>query len=297
MESDDYFDLLQPLVKKGEEKKKLKPAHVISISSTIQGIKKRLPVADKLARKAVMGVKEAAKVEEILPSGSVSSSAFGPRGQVSANHCGEIIRHDKIAKCHTFFFYLEKVTPFETVKFKPAGDLSIVDMHGRIVFHCFVLHRPGTIKNFHTEVTGVSAAKSAMGITLKMVRYYLTKYFSGKTLVGAATVGDLMALEYQEGEETPFRTEDVQDFSRDRLGSIRLADLAWHCLHRNVQEDAHSSVQDARLTLMAWKQMMAMKKAGVTTFSCPELEQMREDMANLVGLPEGEKKRVWAEQK
>ncbi|XP_035710688.1 uncharacterized protein LOC118436519 [Folsomia candida] len=167
-------------------------------------------------------------------------------------------------------------------------------MSGRIVFHCFVLHRPGTIKNFHT---GVSAAKSAMGIPMEMVRYYLTKYFSGKTLVGAATVGDLMALEYQEGEETPFRTEDVQDFFRDRLGSIGLADLAWHFLHRNVQEDAHSSVQDARLTLMAWKEMTALKKAGVTTFSCPELEQMREERANLVGLPEGEKKRVRSEQK
>jgi len=131
--------------------------------------------------------------------------------------------------------------------------VSIVNFNGEQVYDSFV--RPKElVTDWRTPVSGVSAKHMPDARSLEQVQADVSKILHGNVLVGHAIRHDLDALLLSH----PRR--DIRDTARHppfrKLaggGSPKLKILASEILGIEIQNGAHSSVQDARATMLLFR--------------------------------------------
>lgn len=131
--------------------------------------------------------------------------------------------------------------------------VSIVNYNGEQVYDSFV--RPKEmVTDWRTHVSGILPKHMLEARSLEEVQRDVAKILEGTVLVGHAVRNDLDAL------LLPHPKRDIRDTSKHPPyrkfaggGSPRLKVLASELLGLKIQEGAHSSVEDARATMMLFR--------------------------------------------
>lgn len=131
--------------------------------------------------------------------------------------------------------------------------VSIVNFNGEQVYDSFV--RPKElVTDWRTPVSGVSAKNMPEARSLEQVQADVANILNGNVLVGHAVRNDLDALLLSHPKR------DIRDTARHppfRLyaggSSPRLKILASEILGIEIQTGSHSSVQDARATMLLFR--------------------------------------------
>ena len=131
--------------------------------------------------------------------------------------------------------------------------VSLVNYHGEQLYDSYVLPLE-PVTDWRTHVSGIAPQHMRHARTLKEVQSAVAKLLKGRVLVGHSVRNDLDALLLGHPKR------DVRDTARFPPyrkmaggGSPRLKVLASELLGVEIQEGEHSSVEDARATMMLFK--------------------------------------------
>lgn len=132
--------------------------------------------------------------------------------------------------------------------------LSITNFYGHVVMDEFVKPRE-TVTDWRTWVSGVKPEHMKNAISFKDAQQKCANILKGRVLVGHAIKHDLEALLLSHprsmirdtARHMPFRKEYAQGKSPS------LKKLAKEILKVDIQEGQHSSVEDARMTMLIYK--------------------------------------------
>ena len=140
----------------------------------------------------------------------------------------------------------------------PSNDsalarISIVNYHGHQLYDSFVLPKE-PVTDYRTHVSGITPALLRSARSLEVVQADAAKLLDGKVLVGHAVRNDLDALMLGHPKR------DIRDTSRypgfRQLAGGRtpsLKRLAQEILGVDIQGGEHSSVEDARATMLLFR--------------------------------------------
>ncbi|MCJ1298843.1 3'-5' exonuclease [Hypocenomyce scalaris] len=140
----------------------------------------------------------------------------------------------------------------------PSNDsalarISIVNYHGHQLYDSFVLPKE-PVTDYRTHVSGITPALLRSARSLEVVQADAAKLLDGKVLVGHAVRNDLDALMLGHPKR------DIRDTSRypgfRQLAGGRtpsLKRLAQEVLGVDIQGGEHSSVEDARATMLLFR--------------------------------------------
>ncbi|OJJ47963.1 hypothetical protein ASPZODRAFT_158807 [Penicilliopsis zonata CBS 506.65] len=131
--------------------------------------------------------------------------------------------------------------------------VSIVNYNGEQVYDSYV--RPKEmVTDWRTHVSGISPKHMVNARSLEQVQKDVAEILDGRVLVGHALRNDLDALLFSHPKR------DIRDTSKHPPyrkvaggGSPRLKILASEFLGLTIQEGAHSSVEDARATMLLYR--------------------------------------------
>lgn len=131
--------------------------------------------------------------------------------------------------------------------------VSIVNFNGEQVYDSFV--RPKEmVTDWRTHVSGVAPKHMVEARTLEQVQKDVFDILDGRVLVGHAVSNDLEALLLSHPKRDIRDTSKHQPFRKVAGGSApRLKILASEFLGLNIQEGEHSSVEDARATMLLYR--------------------------------------------
>ena len=131
--------------------------------------------------------------------------------------------------------------------------VSVVNYHGHQVYDSFVQPKE-TVTDYRTHVSGITPKLLQSARTLELVQRDVAALMEGKILVGHAVRHDLDALMFGHPKR------DIRDTSRHppfrRLAAGRtpgLKRLASELLGIDIQGGEHSSVEDARATMLLFR--------------------------------------------
>ena len=148
----------------------------------------------------------------------------------------------------------------EMVGVGPAPDsdsvlarVSIVDFNGDQVYDSFV--RPKEmVTDWRTHVSGITAKHMVGARTFEQVQKDVSGILDGRVVVGHAVKNDLAALLIGHPKREIRDTSRYPPYRKARAGrSPRLKVLAEEFLGLTIQEGAHSSVEDARATMLLYR--------------------------------------------
>ena len=132
--------------------------------------------------------------------------------------------------------------------------ISIVNYHGHQLYDSFVLPKE-PVTDYRTYVSGITPHNLRSARTFEEVQRDVAKLMDGRILVGHAVRHDLDALLLGHPKR------DIRDTSRypkfRKLAGGRtpgLKKLAREVLGINIQANQHSSVEDARATMLLFRQ-------------------------------------------
>ncbi|RLL99268.1 3'-5' exonuclease [Aspergillus turcosus] len=131
--------------------------------------------------------------------------------------------------------------------------VSIVNFNGEQVYDSYV--RPKEmVTDWRTHVSGIAPKHMAEARSLEQVQKDVAEILDGRILVGHAVSNDLDALLLGHPKR------DIRDTSKHPPyrkiaggGSPRLKVLASEFLGLNIQDGAHSSVEDAKATMLLYR--------------------------------------------
>ncbi|KAF4212190.1 hypothetical protein CNMCM8980_010305 [Aspergillus fumigatiaffinis] len=131
--------------------------------------------------------------------------------------------------------------------------VSIVNFNGEQVYDSYV--RPKEmVTDWRTHVSGISPKHMAEARSLEQVQKDVAEILDGRILIGHAVSNDLDALLLGHPKR------DIRDTSKHPPyrkiaggGSPRLKILASEFLGLNIQDGAHSSVEDAKATMLLYR--------------------------------------------
>ena len=137
--------------------------------------------------------------------------------------------------------------------------VSLVDYDGRVVYDAFVRPTEKVI-DYRTAITGITAeVLGRKGEKFTVVRAKVMQLIEGKILVGHAIHHDFETLEMDRPEESLIRDTclfpPLRPPNRKQTPSLKL--LAEYWLDKQMQSGAHSSVEDARTTMILYKRFQA----------------------------------------
>ena len=131
--------------------------------------------------------------------------------------------------------------------------VSIVNYHGYQLYDSFVKPKEA-VTDHRTAVSGITSALLSQARTLEAVQHDVVQLFEGRILVGHAIRNDLDALLLGHSKR------DIRDTSRHpafrSLAGGRtpaLKKLAKEVLGVNIQGGEHSSIEDARATMLLFR--------------------------------------------
>ncbi|KAI9827249.1 MAG: 3'-5' exonuclease [Thelocarpon impressellum] len=132
--------------------------------------------------------------------------------------------------------------------------VSVVDWHGRQVYDSFVKPRE-RVTDWRTSISGVGAWHMSTARTLEEVQASIAGLLDGRILVGHGIRHDLQVLLLSHPRS------DIRDTSRHppfrKLAGGKtpgLKKLARSYLGWEIQTGTHSSIEDARATMMVFRQ-------------------------------------------
>lgn len=131
--------------------------------------------------------------------------------------------------------------------------VSVVDFHGRQVYDSYVKPKE-RVTNWRTAVSGISQKSMRFARDFEEVQKDVDKLLQGRILIGHDIKHDLEALilshPAREIRDTakypPFRK-----YGNGRKPALRL--LAQQILSVEIQDGAHSSIEDARVTMLLFR--------------------------------------------
>ncbi|KAI4122244.1 MAG: hypothetical protein LQ347_006575 [Umbilicaria vellea] len=140
----------------------------------------------------------------------------------------------------------------------PANDsalarVSIVNYHGHQLYDSFVLPKE-QITDYRTHVSGITPALLRTARSLEVVQADVAKLLDGKILVGHAVRNDLDALMLGHPKRDIRDTSRYPAFRQLAGGKTpSLKKLAKEVLGVEIQSGEHSSVEDARATMLLFR--------------------------------------------
>ncbi|KAK6515336.1 3'-5' exonuclease [Arthrobotrys conoides] len=147
--------------------------------------------------------------------------------------------------------------------------VSLVNYNGHCVLDTFVKPKE-RVTDWRTWVSGVSAKDMAKAITLEEAQKKVHEIIDGKILIGHAIHNDLEALFLSHPKRDIRDTARHQPFRKiAKQKNPGLKRLAKEILGLDIQGAAHSSVEDARVTMMLYKkdrkefEKLAAEKYGI----------------------------------
>ncbi|KAL5334522.1 hypothetical protein BJX70DRAFT_391365 [Aspergillus crustosus] len=131
--------------------------------------------------------------------------------------------------------------------------ISIVNFNGEQIYDSYV--RPKEmVTDWRTHVSGITPKHMLEARTLEQVQKHIAEILDGRILVGHAIRNDLDALLLSHPKR------DIRDTSKHPAyrkiaggGSPRLKMLASEFLGLQIQDGAHSSVEDAKATMLLYR--------------------------------------------
>ncbi|KAF9918251.1 3'-5' exonuclease [Lobosporangium transversale] len=166
----------------------------------------------------------------------------------------------------------------EMVGVGPDGEqsalarVSIVNYHGVTVLDLYV--RPlERVTDFRTEVSGITPRHLAKAIDFKDAQKQVADIIKDKIVVGHALQNDFKALLLEHPQRLIRDTSRYQPFRALAKGKTpSLRKLAQEILGIKIQQGSHSSVEDARITILlyrkhkeAWDSSLALKAKKLAT--------------------------------
>ncbi|KAL9045302.1 MAG: hypothetical protein Q9214_001634 [Letrouitia sp. 1 TL-2023] len=131
--------------------------------------------------------------------------------------------------------------------------VSVVNYHGYQVYDSFVLPKE-QVKEYRTYVSGITPQLLSTARTLETVQQDIAKLLDGKILIGHAVENDLNALFLGHPRRDIRDTSQYPGFRRYAGGTIpALKKLAREVLGMEIQVGAHSSIEDARATMLLFR--------------------------------------------
>ena len=131
--------------------------------------------------------------------------------------------------------------------------ISIVNYHGHQIYDSFVQTKEA-VTDYRTSVSGITPQLLRSARTFEAVQADVAKLIDGKILVGHAIKNDLQALLLSHPKR------DIRDTSRHpafrQLAGGKtpsLKKLAREVLGADIQGGAHSSIEDARATMLLFR--------------------------------------------
>ncbi|PHH55585.1 RNA exonuclease 4 [Ceratocystis fimbriata CBS 114723] len=127
--------------------------------------------------------------------------------------------------------------------------ISMVDFHGRQIYDSYV--RPkGKVTDWRTPVSGIEPRHMKIARTFAQVQAEVAAILQGRILVGHDLSHDLGALELRHPVKDirdTAKSPQFRKYGNGRKPALRV--LSQALLHVEIQSGAHSSVEDARVTM------------------------------------------------
>ncbi|KAM7193165.1 Ribonuclease H-like domain containing protein [Naviculisporaceae sp. PSN 640] len=138
--------------------------------------------------------------------------------------------------------------------------VSIVDFHGRQVYDSFVRPKQGirAVTDWRTEISGVSPRHMATARSFEQVQAQVAQLLKDRILVGHDVRHDLAVLELEHSPKFIRDTSKFPGFRKYGNGlkpSLRV--LAKEILGVEIQTGQHSSIEDARVTMLLFRKHKA----------------------------------------
>lgn len=131
--------------------------------------------------------------------------------------------------------------------------VSIVNFHGVAILDLYV--RPmERVTDFRTAVSGITPRHLANAVDFKDAQKQVADIIKDKVVVGHAVHNDFKALLLDHPQRLIRDTSRYKPFRALMKGKTpSLRKLAFQLLGIKIQDGAHSSVEDARVTVMLYK--------------------------------------------
>jgi RNA exonuclease 4 len=131
--------------------------------------------------------------------------------------------------------------------------VSIVNYHGEQIYDSFV--RPKEfVTDWRTHVSGVSTKNMATARTFEQVQADVTEILEGRILIGHAIKNDLDAMMMGHPKKNIRDTSRFSGFRKYASGRTpSLKKLAKEILGVEIQGGEHSSIEDARATMLLFR--------------------------------------------
>ena len=131
--------------------------------------------------------------------------------------------------------------------------VSIVNYHGNQLYDSFVLPKE-PVTDYRTFVSGITAELLQSARTLEVVQADVAKLLAGRILIGHSVRGDLDALLLGHPKRDIRDTSRYPGFRQYSAGRTPgLKKLAKEILGVDIQGGQHSSIEDARATMLLFK--------------------------------------------
>ncbi|CAM1511060.1 Fc.00g085730.m01.CDS01 [Cosmosporella sp. VM-42] len=131
--------------------------------------------------------------------------------------------------------------------------VSLVDFHGKQVYDSYVKPRE-RVTNWRTAVSGISQKSMRFARDFEEVQNEVAKILEGRILIGHDLKHDLEALILSHPARDIRDTAKFPGFRKygnGRKPALRL--LAQQILGVEIQDGAHSSIEDARVTMLLFR--------------------------------------------
>ena len=131
--------------------------------------------------------------------------------------------------------------------------VSIVNYHGDQLYDSFVLPKE-PVTDYRTYVSGITAELLRSARTLEVVQADVAKLLDGRILIGHSVRSDLDALLLGHPKRDIRDTSRYLGFRQYSAGRTPgLKKLAKEILGVDIQEGQHSSIEDARATMLLFR--------------------------------------------
>ena len=131
--------------------------------------------------------------------------------------------------------------------------ISLVNYHGHQLYDSFVLPKE-PVTDYRTHVSGITPQLLQSARSLERVQADVAKLLDGKILIGHAIRNDLAALLMGHSKRNIRDTSRYPPFRQLAAGRTpSLKKLAREILGLDIQGGEHSSIEDARATMMLFR--------------------------------------------
>lgn len=131
--------------------------------------------------------------------------------------------------------------------------VSLVNYHGTQIYDSYVRPRE-FITDWRTHVSGITPATMTHARTFEEVQFEIASLIKGRILIGHAIRNDLEVLMLGHPKRDIRDTSRFKGFRKYAAGKTPgLKRLAREVLGVEIQGGEHSSVEDARATMLLWR--------------------------------------------